>query len=102
MTLEQVSGCTQRLLGKLALQIREGTALSGVFLTGGDTALGFFLAAQSLGSAIVTEIAVGVPMMRLAGGPFAGLKVVTKAGAFGREDAIHFALRKLKEATPEI
>ena len=57
--------------------------------------------ARSLGSSIVTEIAVGIPMMRLSGGPFAGLKVVTKAGAFGKEDAITFALRKLKEVIPE-
>lgn len=102
MTLEEVSGYTQRLLGKLALQILESTEVSGIFLTGGDTALGFFLAARSLGSAIVTEISVGIPMMRLSGGPHAGLKVVTKAGAFGGEDAITFALRKLKEVIPAI
>lgn len=100
MTLEEVSGYTQRILGKIALAVLDQRELSGVFLTGGDTALGFFLAARSLGSAIVTEIAVGIPLMRLAGGPHAGLKVVTKAGAFGREDAIPFSLRKLKEVIP--
>lgn len=101
MTREQVSGYTQMVMGKMTRAILEQTPISGMFLTGGDTALGFFMEARSLGSSIVTEIAVGIPMMRLSGGPFAGLKVVTKAGAFGKEDAITFALRKLKEVIPE-
>ena len=101
MTREQVSGYTQMVMGKMTRLILEQTPVSGMFLTGGDTALGFFMEARSLGSSIVTEIAVGIPMMRLSGGPFAGLKVVTKAGAFGKEDAITFALRKLKEVIPE-
>ena len=101
MTREQVSGYTQMVMGKMTRAILEQTPISGMFLTGGDTALGFFMEARSLGSSIVTEIAVGIPVMRLSGGPFAGLKVVTKAGAFGKEDAITFALRKLKEVIPE-
>ena len=101
MTREQVSGYTQMVMGRMTKAILEQTPISGMFLTGGDTAPGFFMEARSLGSSIVTEIAVGIPMMRLSGGPFAGLKVVTKAGAFGKEDAITFALRKLKEVIPE-
>lgn len=101
MTREQVSGYTQMVMGRMTKAILEQTPISGMFLTGGDTALGFFMEARSLGSSIVTEIAVGIPMMRLSGGSFAGLKVVTKAGAFGKEDAITFALRKLKEVIPE-
>lgn len=101
MTREQVSGYTQMVMGKMTKAILEQTPVSGMFLTGGDTALGFFMEARSLGSSIVTEIAVGIPMMRLSGGPFAGLKVGTKAGAFGKEDAITVALRKLKEVIPE-
>ena len=101
MTREQVSGFAQMVMGRMTRAILEQTPISGMFLTGGDTALGFFMEARSLGSSIVTEIAVGIPMMRLSGGPFAGLKVVTKAGAFGKEDAITFALRKLKEVIPE-
>lgn len=101
MTREQVSAYTQRIMGEITRVVLEGAPVSGIFLTGGDTALGFFREAGSLGSAIVTEIAVGIPMMRLTGGPFAGLKVVTKAGAFGREDAIVYSLRKLKEVVSE-
>lgn len=96
----QVSAYTQRVMGELTRSILEGGELSGLFITGGDTALGVFQVAESLGSSIVTEISIGIPMMRLTGGPFAGLKVVTKAGAFGGKEAITFALRKLKEVIP--
>jgi uncharacterized protein YgbK (DUF1537 family) len=56
--------------------------------------------AGALGSRIITEIAVGIPLMRLIGGKYEGLKVVTKAGAFGKEDALFYALRKLREIAP--
>jgi uncharacterized protein YgbK (DUF1537 family) len=87
----------QEVLSKITLQILEMAKVSGIFLSGGDTAMGFFKAAGSLGAEIITEIAIGIPLMRLSGGPFEGMKVVTKAGAFGKEDALLFALRKLKE-----
>ena len=97
MSSEAVGAYMQEVLSKITLQILEKVKVSGIFLAGGDTAMGFFKAAGSAGSEIVTEIAIGIPLMRLSGGPFAGMKVVTKAGAFGKEDAILFALRKLKE-----
>ncbi|MDR0683627.1 MAG: four-carbon acid sugar kinase family protein [Spirochaetaceae bacterium] len=95
---EKVSEYMQTSLGPLTRKILESVKVSGLFLAGGDTAIGFFNAVGSKGSAIVTEIAVGIPLMRLRGGPFEGLRVVTKAGAFGKEDAIFYALRKLREA----
>lgn len=53
---------------------------------------------KARGSSILTEVAVGIPMMKLRGGEFEGLRVITKAGAFGRDDTITYSLRKLKEA----
>jgi len=97
MTKEEVSRFTQNLIGSISKGVLEKVEVSGVFLTGGDTAIGFFEHVESLGSSIVEEIAVGVPLMKLVGGPFEGLKVVTKAGAFGKEDVITYAIRKLKE-----
>jgi uncharacterized protein YgbK (DUF1537 family) len=93
-----MSAFTQDLMGKLALRVLENAEISGLFLSGGDTAMSCFEKAGALGSSIITEIAAGIPMMRLIGGRYEGLKVVTKAGAFGREDAIFYALRKLREA----
>lgn len=49
------------------------------------------------GSEILSEIMVGIPLIQVKGGEFDGLKLVTKAGAFGADNAIAFAMRKLKE-----
>ena len=68
-----------------------------VLATGGDTALGLLEALGADGSEILSEVSVGIPMMRVIGGQAAGVKMVTKAGAFGTQDAISNAFRKLKE-----
>jgi uncharacterized protein YgbK (DUF1537 family) len=93
----QVSEYVQRACGELAVEVLLRQKVSGVFLTGGDTAMGVLSALGAQGSEILSEILVGLPMMRLVGGRAHGLKAVTKAGAFGGRDAISFALRKLKE-----
>ncbi|MDR1862966.1 MAG: four-carbon acid sugar kinase family protein [Treponema sp.] len=98
LSAEAMSAFTQDLMGKLALRLLDGVKISGLFLSGGDTAVGCFEKAGALGSSIMTEIAAGIPMMRLIGGKHEGLKVATKAGAFGKEDAVFYALRKLREA----
>ena len=98
MSVEEMSEWTARLMGELSLAVLKDVKVSGVFLAGGDTAMSFFGAAGSEGSSIETEIATGIPLMRLCGGVFDGLKVITKAGAFGNEDAIFYGLRKLREA----
>lgn len=97
MELWQVSEYTQILMGTMVRGILEKAPVSGVFLTGGDTAMGVLDALEAAGSAILDEIAVGIPMMRIVGGAMDGMRVVTKAGAFGKDDAILLALRKLKE-----
>ena len=81
----------------MALQVLEEVSVSGVFLTGGDTALGMLANIGADGSEILSEVRVGIPLIRVKGGSYEGLKMVTKAGAFGEEDAVAFALRKLKE-----
>ena len=85
------------IIGHLALQALNQVPVSGVFLTGGDTALGMLANIEADGSEILSEIRVGIPLVRVKGGSFEGLKLVTKAGAFGEDDAVVFALRKLKE-----
>ena len=97
MEPSQVSEYVQTLMGQLTRKILERAQVSGVFLTGGDTAMGVLSASLAEGSEILGEIAVGIPMMRIVGGTMDGLKTVTKAGAFGKEDVLVFALRKLKE-----
>ena len=97
MEIWQVSEFVQKMMGEAARQILSEAEVSGVFMTGGDTAMGLLESLEADGSSILSEIAVGIPMMRLVGGRMDGLKVVTKAGAFGKEDAVLLAFRKLKE-----
>jgi uncharacterized protein YgbK (DUF1537 family) len=59
-----------------------------LFLTGGDTADAVLNAFGSEGIHIHGEILPGVVRGRLIGGAMKGLPVVTKAGAFGRDDTL--------------
>lgn len=59
-----------------------------VIVTGGDTAMSFFHVLGADGVEIEGEILDGIVMGYLIGGNWNGLAVVTKAGAFGRENAL--------------
>lgn len=98
LSAEEMSAFTQKVMGQITARVLGEVKVSGLFLSGGDTAISCFESAGALGSSIVTEIALGIPLTRLVGGRHDGLKVVTKAGAFGGEDAIFYGLRKLREA----
>lgn len=97
MDLTEVSAYTKDVLGEIAAEVLKRVKVSGVFLTGGDTAMGFLEKIGADGSIILEEVAVGIPKMEVTGGMYSGLPVITKAGAFGKEDAISYGMRKLKE-----
>ena len=46
----------------------DSVKVSGVYLTGGDTALGMLMNIGADGSEILAEILVGVPLVRVKGG----------------------------------
>lgn len=96
--MSDVSDIVQNTLGDLTKQVLENVEVSGMFVSGGDTAIGLFDKIKTIGTKVKGEILIGVPIMELIGGAFDGLKVITKAGAFGNEDALFFSLRKLKDA----
>ena len=98
LTRDEVAEFTGRAISQLASEIIETAHISGLFLSGGDTAIHFFNTVGAMGSEIVFELTVGIPMMRLTGGRFDGLKVITKAGAFGSVDVLPNIMRKLGEA----
>ena len=87
----------QKNMGGLMSEILNQTKVSGIFITGGDTAMGFLKEIGATGLRAVTEVQIGIPLMQIVGGKYAGFKIITKAGAFGQQDALFFALRKLKE-----
>lgn len=97
MTRSQVGLASQEILGDIGKNVVETSDISGIFVTGGDTAIGFINSVDALGSNIIEEIVTGIPFMKLNGGKFNELRMVSKAGAFGNEDALFYALGKLKE-----
>lgn len=97
MSKEEVSHFTQDILARIILHVGTHTSLGGLFLTGGDTAIGLIRLSGAFGSTIKEEITTGVPLMQINGGTFHGLSIVTKAGAFGTRDTIIQCIQRLKE-----
>ncbi len=75
-------------LGRFLAAVLTETRPGLLFLTGGDTADAVLTFAGAKGIRILGEIVTGVVQGTLIGGPLDGLPVVTKAGAFGREDTL--------------
>lgn len=71
-------------------------ALSGMVLTGGDTAVNICHSLSAYGVKVISEVTVGIPLGLLQGGRCHNMPVVTKAGAFGEEDALQKAVQALK------
>ncbi|MGQ9584744.1 MAG: four-carbon acid sugar kinase family protein [Anaerolineae bacterium] len=83
-------------LGDVAAQVARARCLSGLVLTGGDIA---FAACRALGVValeIEGEVAPGLPTGVIVGGAKSGTRLVTKAGGFGREDALRKAIAYLR------
>lgn len=79
-------------LGEVALSVLKEFHLDisefALILTGGDTAMSVLNLLQTEGMEIDGEILKGIVIGHLIGGKWDGLKVVTKAGAFGEEGAL--------------
>ncbi len=96
-TPAEVSSFTQDILSEITKGILTEFKPSGMFLTGGDTAIGVITAIGATGSRVIEELITGIPLMALKGGLCDGLYIVTKAGAFGNEDSLDYCIKKLKE-----
>ena len=64
-----------------------------LFLTGGETAISICRALGATGMEVCRELVPGIPLGKLVGGPYQGLPVITKAGAFGDAEAIVKAIK---------
>jgi len=69
-----------------------------LILTGGDTALGVLELLDYEGIELKGELLEGIVRGNLQGGPWDGLTIVTKAGAFGKGDALVRIVEKLEAA----
>lgn len=100
MSSVEVSEQTAAALGEVVRGIGD-YALSGMVLTGGDTAIHVCRALGAEAIKITKEITTGIPLGRLVGGKLSGLQVVTKAGAFGCEDALVLAIQAIRPEKEE-
>ena len=77
-------------LGKLVSQVVRDYPgpVQGLIITGGDTALAVFRQLKITQMHLIDEILPGIPYGHTIGDGSAGLDIVTKAGSFGRTDAL--------------
>jgi len=87
-------------LGEMAARLVTQYTLAGLVLTGGDVALAVCRMLGATALSLIGEVAPGIPLGRIHGGPQAGLPLITKAGGFGQEDAIVTAIRHLRGGIP--
>lgn len=90
----EVSEYTAQALAELAKML-DMQQIGGLVLTGGDTAVHVLKALGAVNIEIMNEVAPGIPLGVLQGGSCDGMKVVTKAGAFGDKDCFIKAVQAL-------
>jgi D-threonate/D-erythronate kinase len=98
LSMQQTSEGIAAALGELCRKIATEAELSGLVLTGGDIAHSCCSLLSATGFKVIEEIAPGIPLGMLKGGPCDGLRVITKAGAFGAENALCSAADFLKQS----
>lgn len=79
-------------LAQVAKIVLDECPVGSLALTGGDIAAAAFKALGVSTMWLHGEVMPGIPYGRLLGGLFAGLPVVTKAGGFGDDNALHAAI----------
>jgi uncharacterized protein YgbK (DUF1537 family) len=75
-------------LGLFVAAVLKHSKPGFLFATGGDTADAVLTSLKVRGIRIYGEVVAGMVLGGLIGGPMNGLPLVTKAGAFGREDTL--------------
>ena len=85
---------------RLGLAVREVLSrahiVGGVVLTGGDIAAAVCAALEAFAIRLRGEVRAGMPWGILIAGAWPGLRIVTKAGGFGDEDALIAAIGYLR------
>ncbi len=93
-----------KVMGEMALSVLKESRVdirdTALVLTGGDTAFSVIHLLRIEGIEIDGEILEGIVIGRLIGGRWDSLKVVTKAGAFGKEDALEEIIKMLETGSP--
>ncbi|MGE8078820.1 four-carbon acid sugar kinase family protein [Peribacillus loiseleuriae] len=89
-------------MGVIAGQLIESKNICGAVLTGGDIAGATCQVLNGEGIRVIGEVEAGIPYGKLFGGSFDGMPLVTKAGAFGTEQALAKALQTITEVNAHV
>ncbi|ASK62403.1 hypothetical protein CFK37_09670 [Virgibacillus phasianinus] len=89
---ERISSAIGEIVAAVTAVNKE---LTGLVLTGGDTAKDTARQLDGIGFRLIKQIEAGIPLGTLIGTD-REFTVVTKAGAFGKEDSIYHAMQELK------
>jgi len=85
----------KKFFGELTSKIVENSNIRNLILTGGDVALGVCKELSIYNMNILDELLPGIPLA-IAHYKSYNLNIVTKAGGFGKEDALYHLINKLK------
>ncbi|HML32995.1 four-carbon acid sugar kinase family protein [Sporomusa sphaeroides] len=97
MSLVAVGEKVAQILGWIGAEILRAQDISGVVLTGGDTAVAVCNALGVTGIRVLEEVTPAIPLGAMTTREGKQLLVVTKAGAFGAPDALVKAVKKLEQ-----
>ena len=86
-----------QILGQTTKTILETIEIKGLILTGGETTFNVLKSINVEEVKIDTEVLPGIPLMQIVGGRFDKLPVITKAGAFGDENALVQSIQFLRK-----
>jgi uncharacterized protein YgbK (DUF1537 family) len=89
-------------MGEIAGQLIESNNICGSILTGGDIAGATCKVLNGEGIRVIGEVEAGIPYGKLFGGSYDGIPLVTKAGAFGTEQALSKALQTITEINAHV
>lgn len=93
---KEISEYTAQAIARIVAEL-DLRSISGLILTGGDTAVHVLRLLKAEKIKILAEVAPGIPLGFIEGGVCSGKLVVTKAGAFGEKDCFLKALKIIKE-----
>lgn len=93
---KEVADQISRQAGQLTAFLIRHFGLPAAVLTGGDIAIATYRALELQGVKIIEEVLPGIPYGTVDQGVNRGLKLITKAGAFGEKDALINCIKFLK------
>lgn len=89
-------------MGVIAGELINTKHICGTVLTGGEIAGATCKVLNGEGIRVIGEVEAGIPYGKLFGGLFDGMPLVTKAGAFGTEQALSKALQTITEVNAHV